>query len=409
MDLDLQALRHEAAREPDLPGPWLSLGAALARAGARDEALEAAYRAGVLGAARADVVALTSSLGARPSPWPELDADAQASRRAPVRGPRQGEVVARGPGDPSFCALDVDGSILITRSGGVDVHDPRTLEVRERVEGPHSPCVTDRGVLALVEGAKSYHSVAHLRGDGPRWSDAGRYDYVRPTVDRAGRVHVQGHVLGPDLEPLFEHPEPPARLRASPFQDVSTVTVAPDLRIAVTWRHYQECGLGLLDAEARLVAARPIHAGRPVFDDEGRLLVVGPSSERSAPAMLEALGPAGELVWSLPVERGALAFHVALGDGGACYFAWGGTLLRVEDGRVAWRYQERRVVTPMVVDREGVLYAGVIDDRDRAWSLLALGPDGLPVFTLAGRARPIAIDALGRLICTLDGALVAIA
>lgn len=412
MDLDLQTLRRAAARDPDLPGPWLSLAAGLSRAGARDEALEAAWRAGALGAAREDVGTLTSSLGARPSPWPELDADAQASRRSPLRGPRRGEVVAGGPGAPVFCALDADGAVLITSGGGTSVRDGRSLEQREHLPGPHSACVTARGVLALVERAKSYHSLAHLRGGGPEWKDAGHYGYVRPTVDLAGRVHVRGHVLSPDLEPLLEHPDAPAHLRASTFQDVSTVTVAPDLRSAITWRHYQNVVLGLLDPEARLVAARVLYSGqRPVFDDAGRLLVVGPSTEgaRPQPSTLEALGPTGDVAWSTPVRRGGLGHHLALADAGACYFAWGDELVRVVEGRVVWRYTAERVVADPVVDREGVLYAGVIRDADKTWWLVAVGPDGQRLFALPGRATPIAIDAFGRLLATLDASLVAIA
>lgn len=395
MDQELEACRRTVAHAPEAPAAWLGLAASLNRAGERDEALEALYRAGALGAAAERVREVARGMGVRPSPWPEIDADCQGSRRSPLRGPRRGEVVARTPGTPAFAVLDADGTLLHPHEG-ITLHAARTLAPLESIPDVHSPTVTSRCTLVHGKLADRTTTLRPLRGAGPTWTGAkGRGDYVRPTEDPAGRVHVHGWVLSPELAPLHAHP---------PGCEATSLSVTPDLRLAVVERApgLWKSRLRLFDPEARPVAAFDLVQGhRPVCGDDGRVLTVLGEA-------LTALGPDGAAAWAVPVRRGGLGFHLALAEGGACYFAWGQDLLRVEAGRVAWRSAAERVVSHLVVDREGVLYAGTVRDPDGARRLIARGPDGRLLFELPGRAVPLLIDGFGRLLARLDQELVAI-
>lgn len=372
-DQDLEDLRREVARAPDEAAARLRLGVALARAGLRDEAVEALFLARALGAVEAG--AHLRALGAPASPWAHaLWGDGRRSLMAPVRGPRRGEVVARADVAglqtwPSIAILE-DGTVVLS---GQLAFDGRTLAAKGAAPPPPpGGAVAFDGRAARVVGTDRVEVRARdgsLVAEGPLELPAG-----------AGADALVFD--GEELVVTFDG----ARSRSEEERPYGLLWLRLDGRRIVTTAR----SVGSLSGLSSRV-------GGPALGPDGRVFVV------TAYVYMFNLYSHGLTVW----DRGQQAWTASPGDeesellggqppaftaadrGGGCWVAVDGVLHRYgPDGALRWKQPASSAwwERGLVVDREDVAYTA-----DAAYS-----DAGEPLFRLDG--RPLAIDGFGRLL-----------
>jgi hypothetical protein len=401
-DRDLRELQRSADAAPEDGAARLDLARALARAGQRDDAVEACYRARLFGGDAELARELLRSLGAPCSPWSHRDGDAANTRCAPVRGARKGEVVASvvlpsaGP-----VVITEDGSVVVGQDGGVvSFLDGRTLAVREEQDLPG--CAMGRAELLEIAAGGDGRIVVASAGKTVFEVNEKRVQLVRERADAA-----------PFLHPRF--------LPSGVMIDTSRVAldrssahaVAPAVAEGLIACAFTDGG----DEDSRTVQLRllerydRVRASLQLDAPSNRLIspvAIAIASQGHVYALLTHIGGnVGGSVWQSElalissdgvVESRRLigeGLHVqmAVGHPELCWVLGFEALLRIaRDGGVLRLPRVGGEWGGLLVDRNSVAYASSPS------SLEAFDPDGHKLFELPSPSTPVAIDALNRLL-----------
>ncbi len=431
MDEGLGELKRRVLPSPESGRDRVNLALALARSGVRREAVEAYYKARVLGAEADEVRRGLRALGVPASPGYCI----RAGTPSPCRGPRRGVVVARAtlPVQTQI-TLDEDGALFGVRDCELLSFELRTLEHLGTVSLPNGARSVIRAPRGLILAGPDFH----VRDDGgavrslaleqespmaegpisPYSGASSRETYRTPIVDAEGRTIVtttfgRVQVLDRDLRRIAE-------FRAGPR--ISRCIASPRaLWFIVREPHPGEpdgyvgrASVRAFDLDARcLVDVQLERPGRlqdvDAFlsvDDLGaaHVLTVSPSSQS---AHLRVFADDGRLRadLALPLASPVRAF-VARDE--ECWIDSDSTLARLERGEAVWtsaalpleRWRRDMCPRRSIVDREGAAYMGA--DR----GIVAIDPSGATLFEVAEPAFvPLVIDPWARVLAMKIGAL----
>jgi hypothetical protein len=407
-DRDLRELQRRANAAPEDGAARLDLARAWARAGQRDDAVEACYRARLCGGDAELARELLRSLGAPCSPWSHSDGgDAANTRCAPVRGPRKGEVVASvvlpsaGP-----VVIAEDGSVVVGQDGGVmSFLDGRTLAVRDEHDVPGTAMATAEdmslgvgpGERLLVQLERSTVFELNERRQIRCLREHGSAGPLLVTL--AGDL-VDPGIAGPALGVSLR-----MAVRGNSVACAFLYSDEDDPRLSVVVRLLD--GMGREQASAHFPAAlrRPVRvldAPIPIALDKvgrahitlGAVMDPGDAGATRFHSELLVLSPNAtiERTRSIPLDSWESRYAVQP-DGSSCALCRNGLLRFGPDAA--------SIATPVPFESErGVL----ITDRDSfayassSSSLAAFDPDGHKLFELPSPSTPVAIDGLNRLL-----------
>jgi hypothetical protein len=418
-DLDLQTLRRAAALEPESASARLALGLGLARAGSRDDAVEALYRARVLGADAAAARAALRELGAPASPWTHVDGDAARTRSAPVSGPRKGEPVLRARGEvPRNVVIDEDGTVLGATSARLWRYGKKRLDEAGRWGFPDQA-----GVVAPVVGLDG-RVLALAQGD----------QLLR--VTSADRSRFEPGPLGDEKATLVAADSSGLAVSLDVALATFTTALAPRARFALP--QISRGGFALRAGRAALVVQPNLGVGpvllrltvvgldgnehfgvdfahwvtEPAFSRAGEVVIVAAESrDMMGPVSVRRYDREGKLVSRCALDKVLIHGSVlALAPDGAAYLLHAHRLARVEvGGKLSWQNADSQLDTDggLVLDRDGWAYA-IGRHRGSGDGLVAVAPDGAVAFFVPDVTRPLAIDAWGRLLALRGRELVAI-
>jgi hypothetical protein len=402
-DRDLRELQRRADAAPEDGAARLDLARALARAGQRDDAVEACYRARLFGGDAELARELLRSLGAPCSPWSHSDGgDAANTRCAPVRGPRKGEVVASvvlpsaGP-----VVIAEDGSVVVGQDGGVVWFlDGRTLAVREEKDLPG--CAMGRAELLEIAAGGDGRIVVASAGKTVFEVNEKRVQLVHERADRAPFLHPRFLPSGEEidtsriaLDRSSAHAVAPAvgeGLIACAFTDDAEGDPPRTVHVRLLERYDRVRASLQLDAPSnRLISPVAI-----AIASQGRVYVlltrvgsnVGGSVWQSELALISSHG----VVESRQLIGEGLHAQMAVGPPGHCWVLGFEALLRIARDGVLRLPREGGEWGGLLVDRYSVAYASSPS------SLGAYDPDGHKLFELSSPSTPVAIDALNRLL-----------
>jgi len=425
-DTDLRALERATQRAPDDGSAWLARALGAARVGAKEEALEAFYRAAALGADLVPVREGLRALGAPATPWGHEAGDSKRTRCSPLRGPRKGEIVARAPlPKENSVVIAEDGTVLVGQSGGTIARfEGRTLAPLPDVQldGTWAKVWPSAGaglVVATTSGSDSGLYVVsgtkvrcvEVPGPEKKLAEPVIVGGRAVVVSEADESTLSVHALDADFERL-------ARFAAGSFAQGVAADSERIVFLDASGRNYATLNV-LTWSGARRLALPLADAPReePVLDALGRvLLVTEQPGEGDTIHHVSALDVRGETPWRHTFrshEAGEVS--VVAAKDGAVYVATETELARIErDGALAWSDDRWDRGRGALCDRDGVFY-GTLRDRERS-ALVAVAPDRTELFALERPSlRPVAIDAWGRLLAVhrdeipAKGELVAIA